>query len=304
VAALRVTQQILVDRTLNNLSEQSRRILQIQEQLSTGRRVVNVSDDPLAARLGVNTRTRINQNEQFVKNINFARPPLAETATNLMNLIDVVQRARELTLRAGNDSLQQPELDAVAEEIDELLEQSFNIGNHITNNRYLFAGTRSTNPAFSATRNAQGEITSVTFEGNDEAVRIAISEGVQVQINEPGTEVFRDQVDIHQLLIDIRGDMRAGDTNALRDVRIGELNSANEQLLSAVARVGATQNRVEAVSNNTQDFNLRLEETLSDAIDADFARTITELNAQNNAFQAALNATARVIQPSLLDFVR
>ena len=97
--------------------------------------------------------------------------------------------------------------------------------------------------------------------------------------------------------------MRAADYTSLGGPRLIEIDNLREQLLSGVARVGAVQNRVERTSANIDDFIVQLEQVQSDSIDADFAEVTIALNAASNAFQAGLNAAARVIQPSLLDFI-
>jgi flagellar hook-associated protein 3 FlgL len=67
--------------------------------------------------------------------------------------------------------------------------------------------------------------------------------------------------------------------------------------------VGGIQNRMESAASDDEDYSIRLQQTLSDNIDVDYAETMVSLNMQSNAFEAALNAGARTIQPSLLDYV-
>jgi flagellar hook-associated protein 3 FlgL len=286
------------------LQDQNRTLLGIQEQLSTGRRIVHLSDDPLNARIAVATRTTIGKNEQFIRNISATGPQLLETASNIQGMGDVLQRIRELTLQGANGTNSQDDLNAIAAEVDQLLEHVLNVSNHETNGRHIFGGTRTDAKPFVETRNAAGTITSVAYVGNSEFIEIAVSDGVDVTINEPGDRVFQGSVDIHQLLIDIRDNLQSGDQASLQTTRLAEIDLADEQLLSALSRVGAVDNRLDRISNSTLDFNVQLEETLSEAVDADFAEVIVNLNSQSNAYQAALNATARVIQPSLLDFIR
>lgn len=309
MGGLRVTQQIMVQRVLNNLNAQTRRILQLQDQLATGRRVIRPSDDPIDARRAINTRNAIARNEQYQANISIVAPQLAETDTAIQSVQNYLQRARELTLRAANGTFNQAQLDAIAEEINQLLEGIFTTANHTTGDRYIFAGTRTLAPAYDATRNAGGEITAVTFPDSgtrnlaDERIEVAISDSAKVVINEVGPEVFQSAVDIFQLLINIRDDIRAGNQSDLQNLRLNELHAAGDQLMQALARVGARQNRLERATLELQDFNIQYRQLLSDTIDADFAEVVINLNAQSNAYQAALSAAARVIQPSLLDFV-
>ncbi len=306
MGAVRTTQRLLIDRVLNNLNLQQRRILALQEQLATGQIVNRPSDDTLATRRAVSARTEVTKNEQYITNISNLGPGLRETETSLTTLVDVVQRARELTLQGANGTNEQLQLDQLAIEVDQLLESTLVESNHSSNGRYIFGGTVTKTEPFTPTRDANGGITTVGYIGNDQTFKLEVQDGIRVDANEPGSRVFTasgvSSADVFQTLIDIRDDMRAGDTGALQ-TRLGELTSAQDQLLISLARVGSIQNRVEQVDSNLQDINLQLLDVVSDNIDADYAETIVELNAQSNALEASLNAGARVIQPSLLNFL-
>ncbi len=307
MGSIRVTQRILVDRVLNNISAANLRLLKLQDQLATGQRVNTPSDDPLAARRAINARSEIAKNDQYLTNISTISPQLLETETAIRTSVDIVQRVRELTLQGANDTNGQEQRDAIAIEINQLLENLLVQSNTITNGRYIFGGTRTLNEPFAATRDSNGDITAVSFEGNAEQINIEISEGTTVVSNVPGDSVFNSTSasteDIFQVLIDVRDNLFAGDTAALQD-RLGELETAEDQLLVSTARIGAITSRIERVDSNLQEINVQLADVLSDNIDADFAEVTLNLNAQSNAFQAALTAGARVIQPSLLQFLQ
>ncbi|MCC6487102.1 MAG: flagellar hook-associated protein FlgL [Candidatus Hydrogenedentes bacterium] len=304
MGVLRVTQGILAQRALTNIQNQSRRILELQTQLSTGLRVNTPSDKPIDARRAINTRASIAKNEQYLENISTVSPRLEETVTAIQTMSDNLLRARELTLQGANGTNDQTSLDALAEEINQILEAAVNTANHQTGSLYIFGGTRTTTPAFDVTRDANGDITAVTYQGNTEDIEIAVGDGITVTTNEPGSTVFQGSQDIFQTLIDIRDNLLSGDQASLQDARLTELETERQQLSQAMSRVGAVQNRLERTELELEDFQIQLEELLSDSIDADFAEVVISLNAQSNAFQAALSAAAQVIQPSLLDFIR
>ena len=299
---LRVTQGLMVMRTLNNLNAQTRRLLELQQQLSTGQKVNTPSDDPLAARRAVNLRTAITKSEQYLDNITAADPQLLETVTALQTVVSNIQRVQELTIQGANGTYSQEQLDNIAAEIDALLEGALSQANHQTSGKYIFGGTRTLAEPFEATRDGQGRITAVTYVGNDENVQIAVADGALVTVNETGSRAFQSTQDLFQVFINIRDNLEAGDQASLQD-RLAELRELQDQVLMAEARVGATQNRLERLTTNIEDQIQQLRETLSDNIDADYAETVINLDAQTNAFQAALNAAARVIQPSLLNFL-
>jgi len=218
-------------------------------------------------------------------------------------VISILQRVNELTIEGANGTLSQTQLDQIAVEVDQLLENVLTEANHETNGRYIFAGTRTLSTPFVATRDGNGRITAVTYNGNDETIEIQAAAGALVQINESGVNAFQSDQDVFQLLIDIRDNLYAGDQAALQGQRLAELKTALEQLLASLAKLGAVENRLDRMTINLEDNVTELQDTLSDNIDADYAQTVLNLNAQTNAYTAALNATARVIQPSLLDFI-
>jgi flagellar hook-associated protein 3 FlgL len=154
------------------------------------------------------------------------------------------------------------------------------------------------------TRDVNGDITAVTYQGNSERIPVTIGDGAQVFSNEPGSTVFQSAQDAFQTLIDIRNNMLAGDRTSLQNQRLAELDTIRIQLGQAQARIGSTQNRLTDAEAELEDFDVQLRQLLSDSIDADLAEVVINLNAQSNAFQAALQAAADVIQPSLLDFLR
>jgi len=303
MGAFRVTQGMMVTRSLNDLNYQTRRLLKLQEQLSTGLKVNNPSDDPLAARRAVNIRGIISKQEQYINNVSSTGQLLLESTTSLQTVISALQRVRELTLQGANGTNSQVQMNQVAIEVNQLLESVFVEANHQTNGRYVFGGTRTLNAPFVATRDANNQITSVTYEGNNEDIEVAVTDGISVKINETGQRAFLSTQDVIKTLIDVRDNLLAGDKTSLQTERLTELTDAQNQLLISVAALGATQNRMDSLTSNGEDYVQQLRVALSDSIDADYAETVVNLNAQTNAYQAALNPTARVIQPSLLNFL-
>lgn len=304
MGTLRVTQGLMVQRALHNISRQTRSLLDLQEQLATGLRVNTPSDNPLAARRAIDIRATIAGNEQYLTNISSVGPQLQGTATTLQTVVDNLRRVLELTLVGATGTASDTQLAANAIEIDEILEHVLTEGNHQTNGRYVFGGTRTLNPPFVADRDAEGRITLVTYEGNEEFVEVSVGDGVSVNTNETGFHAFLETQDVFQMLIDIRDNMLPpSDQNSLRDVGLPQLSAAEDQLLLSMAGVGAIQNRLDRLTVDMEDSVLQLQSALSDSIDADYAEVVLNLDAQSNAFTAALNAAARVIQPSLLQFV-
>jgi flagellar hook-associated protein 3 FlgL len=299
----RITPSIIVDRVLRDLRYQTGRLLDLERQLATGLRVNKPSDDPLAARRAIAARGEIARNNQYITNISNAQPFLVQSESSLSTAIDRMQRTNELVIQGLSDTNAQQQRDEIANEINQILESVLNQANTTTAGRYVFGGNRTLAAPFEATRNASNEITAVSYVGNNEKINVEVNDGVQVPVNLSGNETFLANEDVFQTLIDIRDNLRTSNTAAL-ETNLQQVQTGIEQLLIARSEIGAVQSRLENTEFNLDIINIQLEQVISDNIDADFAEVIVELNAQTNAYQAALNAAGRVIQPSLLDFIR
>jgi flagellar hook-associated protein 3 FlgL len=300
---MRITQQILVQRALASLRNQTARIAHLQEQLATGQRVMKPSDDPLDARRAMNLRTTIGRNEQYLATMQDTSPVLTETAMSIENVVESLQRVRELTLQGASGTNTTSQTASMANEVNQLLEAILAAANHQTNSRYIFGGTNTLTPPFAATRDANDEVVSVSYQGNSQRFEVAVGDGIRTSIGETGDTVFQGTQDILQLVMNIRDSLRNGDQADLQNTRLPELDAAQNQLLRALARIGGVQNRLERSEQDLEDFNQQLETVLSDSVDADFVEVTINLNTQNNAYLAALNATSRVLQPSLMDYL-
>jgi flagellar hook-associated protein 3 FlgL len=261
------------------------------------------SDDPIDARRAVNVRVLLQKNEQFISNIDDLQPQYSDAESAMDGMVSIFQRAQELATQAANGTNGQQQFDAIALEINGLLESALTAANTRTNGRAIFAGTRTLADAFTATRDVNGDITAVAYNGNDEIINIDIAEGSQIAANIPGSDAFQDAVDVFNVLIGLRDDLRAGNQSNVQNVRLTEIQDGIDQSLGVLARIGAASNRLERTTNSLQDGNVQLKALLSDKIDADYADTVLNLNVAQNAYQAALSAAARVLNVSLLDFV-
>src|SRR5438874_1835986 len=135
-----------------------------------------------------------------------------------------------------------------------------------------------------------------------------IAPGVQVTVNVNGPQVFGSgAAGLFTVLDKISQDLRAGTTasvNALTQTDLGNLDAATTQVQNTLAVVGARYDRVQTMKNLHDTTVVNLKSGLSEVEDADLPKTITDLQLQQVSYQAALAASAKVIQPSLVDFLR
>jgi len=295
---MRITNNMMVQRVLRNITDTAERLTEYHGHLSSGRRLEVPSDDPVGVGTALRLRTGIQEVSRYQANVDDGIGWEENTDAALAHAVDILQRARELAVAGANDTLSSASRDALAKEVDQLLEQLVQLGNTTHNGRYIFAGFQTMSPAFTL---QAGPPRQVVYNGDGGQMYREISPGVTISLNLPGNAVFGTVFDT---LINLADDLRNGNTTAVGSARLGELDVAIDRILAYRSEVGAKINRLELSRNRLQDAEVNLGRLLSKTEDADIARTIIKLKTEESAYQVGLAAGARIIQPTLLDFLK
>lgn len=294
---MRVTNSMLVNTFKRNLTNNLREMDRVQEHLSSGKRINRPSDDPVGITFSLRFRSNLTETEQYQKNVSDALSWMETTDMALGQVGDVLQRARELTIYGASDALPQASRDAIAKEISQLKEQLIQIGNTNLGGRFIFGGLKTAQPPFDSSGNYLGS-------NSPAEMRYEFGPGVTVPINIAGDVVFKSPQDIFATLDAIAADLNAGNTANLSGARLGELDTVLENVLNWRAEMGAKINRVELAKNRLEQTELNFKDLLSKTDDADMAQVITELKTKEEVYRSSLAAGARIMQPTLLDFLR
>lgn len=173
---------------LNSTELNASKIFELQRQLSTGKKIDRASDDPDIASKSQRIESKIRRDEQTIRSIdNFGRA-IIESETYMGSSIEQLQRVRTLALNAANETLVTADLAIIGAEINEQLENILRTANSRSAGRSIFAGAETDEDAFVAVRNGAGEITSVTYQGDD--VELAIDVNGNTPLSWPGSRVF------------------------------------------------------------------------------------------------------------------
>lgn len=186
---MRITTNLIYDQNLRAVNENQGRLSDIQTQLATGKRLLRPSDDPVGAVQVIRLTEEIDKFAQYKRNISLAKNNLELQDTTLRSLNDVVNRARVLTIQASSGILTTADRSAIAEEIEQLRNQTIDLMNSQNySGEYIFAGYQSAQVPFrfdpSNTDNP------VTFAGDDGVNSIQISDSVSVQTTSSGSTIF------------------------------------------------------------------------------------------------------------------
>lgn len=290
---MRITNSVLVNNLKNNLSRNIRLLGKIQLQLETGRRISKPSIDPTGIVESLRLTTRLKENEQYRNNVEDALGWLNTTDDALGALNSVIQRIYELTVQGANGPLDVEERHSICEEVKQLRDEMGEIANTTHGDRYIFGGTNTTEKPYS----------DGTWQHNSKSIRYEVGIGVEIPINLTAEEVFV-EAELMPLLDQVITDLENDDYAALSSERIGELQTAIEHVLACRAKVGASVNRLEMTKARLEEQEINFEKLLADVDGVDPAWVIMQLKEQESVYRASLAVGARVIMPTLVDFIR
>lgn len=293
---MRVTHKTVTNNLLRNLNQGLSRLDKLNFQLATGKTVNVPSDDPIKTGSIMRLRSAVKETEQYLRNADHAISWLEATDTVLQELNSVIHRARDLALAGANDTQDQSARQALADEVAQLYDAVISLANATHAGRYLFAGQSTKEEPFAKSAVDSGELPD--FVGDEEALLYEIGVGARLQVNVSGKAVFEPVFQAMQRLYE----ELTGTSNDTESVRL--LDEALDNVLSHLSHVGAKQKRLELANDRLKDLRLNVINLLSESQDIDYAETIMHLKAEEFVYQTALAVGARIIQPSLVDFLR
>jgi flagellar hook-associated protein 3 FlgL len=291
----RVTQRSIMTNSLAGLQANLDRVGRLQQQLSSGRLISVPSDNPTGTVSALQIRAEIRTNEQYVRNAEDGVGWLGTIDSALTSSLDDLQRVRALTLQGlstgGNDPQSR---EAMATELEQIRAGLIQTANSKYLDRPVFGGT---------TPNATAYSPAGTYTGDTTKVVRTVGDNVDLRVDYSGEEVFgTGTTQLFTVLADLADHLRNDPTQLEND--LVRLDAARDRMQTSVADIGARYGRVLTVRQAAEDRIITLNSSLSNVENIDLPKTITELQMQQVAYQAALAATSKAIQPSLLDFLR
>ena len=305
MGTVRMTQGMMSRQALGGMQAGLNRLAKVQEQMSTGRIINRPSDDPTGATSAMRIRASVSDQKQYVRNADNGLGWLNQIDSTLQSATDQVRRAHEVALQGANTgSLGAEAREALAIEVDQIRAGLVSTANATYLERPVFGGVTAGSAAY-AEAALTGVVTYVpgALTAGDGVVRV-VGDGAKVRVDVEGPEVFGPDGDsLFDHLTALAAALRAGDPTAIT-ASAGILDADTRKLTNVQADIGVRTKRVEQARSAASDAELRLTSSLSEVENTDIVKASVDLQLQEVAYQAALAAAGRVIQPSLLDFLR
>ena len=188
---MRVTSRMAVNTLINNLDRSYGRMTQYQTQLSSGSRINRLSDDPAAVERTLALRSELRNIEQFGRNIGDGKGWLEVSEAALDEMETLFVEATGLAVQGASSTYNASQRSTIADQIDQFIEQTLSLSETQIRGQYIFSGTQTNQTPYSTQRDETGRIVEIIANGNASgSIERQIGEGVIVQVNVPGTEVF------------------------------------------------------------------------------------------------------------------
>ena len=290
----RIPNQMLVNNSLTALQQSFAKLSDLQGEASSLKRLTKPSDAPGDVSSAMQLHAGLDRNDQYTRNLSDAQGWLGNADNALTSTVTQLQKVNDLVVQASNSSLDASSRQGIAAQIDSIRKSLIGVANTQYAGRPIFAGTASGGVAYNASGN---------YVGVSSAVERNIAPGQRIQVNvngdsvfgAPGSDVFSTLAQISQAVVSNPTQLGTLQTT---------LGTQTTQVQNSLAQVGSQFLRVQNTqSQNTSDV-LTMKQNLSSIEDADIAQVMVQLQAQQVAYQAALEATAKAIQPSLTDFLK
>ncbi|KTD84256.1 flagellar biosynthesis protein FlgL [Paenibacillus etheri] len=304
---MRVTSNMMNSQLLLNLNRNARTMNDTQLQLSSGRKINKPSDDPVGITYSLRYRAELSSNEQYTKNVDSALSWLDYNDTVLGQAGDVVQKIRELTVKASTGSNPQSALDSINEEVMQLKEQLVDIANSTLNGKYIFNGEQYNTKPYDFAKGADGTYDvskSITTDAGQ--IQFIVGEDVRMPISTTGNDVFGNTGDTDNLFAIINNLSAGLKSGNLKEIsrQLDIIDTRMETILSARSEIGAKTNRVELMQDRLSDLNINLTDLQAKTEDADYEGLIMNSKIQENIYNASLSVGAKIISTTLVDFIR
>jgi flagellar hook-associated protein 3 FlgL len=295
------------------MQQQSAKLLQVQQQISTGRRMLTPADDPIGAAQALQVTQAQTMNAQYSTNAGSASDSLTLEESVLGNITSLLQDVRDISVTAGNGAFSSSDRAILATDLSGRYQQLLGLANTVDGNgQYLFSGYQGTVRPF--TERVPGTMGTVDYNGDQGQRLIQISASQQMPVSDAGSDVFQripnaagGSQDVFKTITDLvqllqTSPAGAGLTTGLATA-LSNIDNALNTVTTMRASAGSRLKELDAVQNAGEDRALQYSQTLSRLQDVDYAKAAAELMQQQVSLQAAQQSFVKLAGLSLFNYL-
>lgn len=293
---MRVSTSYRYEMFQSEIDRTSSSYLDAQQQVSSGKRINNLSDDPYGATVSISMRTLKAQLEQYNANLDQAKGFLGYTESSLSEITKVLNSVYQVAVQGANSTNDAAANQALVTQLNTLQTRIVDLANSQgPNGEYLFAGQKTDSAPYSIVNGA------LTCAGDSNSILVETSPNSQMAVNIPGGATF---TNLYQTIANLKSDLSAGNLSKISSQDIASIKSGLDQITQLNGQVGA---KLQTIATQSQDNQKRITDftaSISGVEDVDVAQAMVNLTKAQTAYQAALMTTGQANKFSLLDFIQ
>ncbi len=294
---LRITATMQARTFLENVMQNKSRLDKAQEEVTTGKRVNHLSDDPYAIAQSTQNAATLASNEQYISNNDLLRNKLDLMDTTLQASIKNLDYIKTVVAQALSGTTTAQIRESLADAISGGKQQALSLANTQFNGRFLFSGSMTNVTPFVDTGSG------VVYQGNTQSIYQRLDRSTTMQTNITGQQLFEQGTPLFDRLDQLRTDILNNDETAIR-ADMQSLNTIADRFNSYGSMVGNSQQMVDQVQSRLKDQNIALESIDSRLMDANLVESISNFNLANQAVNVSLSSQSRIQQMSLIDYLQ
>lgn len=309
--------------TQNNLTNMSK----INQQISTGKVINTVSDDPHKAIKIMNINNEIKYTEKYNYNIDESVGWMNTTDGALDNVGNLLGEIKETILKVGNGTYSQNEMKSLNEDMNEKIKQLADTLNSTYGGKYLFGGSSVDDAPITVIENPDGTVklefskdkNGQTIPNTDD-LKADISSGINIDYNISVGEILNikdgngntvNLLDEINNLSTLMNDIANGDEQTaakaketlLNDTK-GKIDTLFDHVVNERTSLGVRVSTAEKIKEFNDDNIINMKSVLSLDQDTDHVEKFIELQSAQLVYQASIQVGAKLIQPTILDYIR
>jgi len=294
---MRVTDKLRYDVFKRNLITIREEIDRTQTMIASGKKIVKPSDDPVAASVAMAFEVEKGINGQYTKNLERLHTVSCYYDTSLNTIHDLLIRAKEVAIAQASDTMNPSTRLSASEEIKGIIEQLVTIGNTKVGNTYIFGGKITDGIPFT-----MDDDYSVTFHGSSEVMEVYVDKRTTEKAGISGDQVFLSDTNIFNVLKDLKEALEGNDVEGIRE-SINAIDTSLDKAETNIAYAGTFSSALDRLIEAMNTRNNNIATTLSDILDADIEKVISDFNTLSTAYQALLYSMSRMQELSVLNYL-
>ena len=303
---MRVTLRMTSGRVLDNLAYGAERLQEAQNQTSSGKRISKPSDDVTGTTHAMHIRSSLSAIGQYERNAGIAKSQLSITSTTLDTVVTSLSDVKKLAVQAGNAALSDESRIGITSQLDSIMNTLVGAANTQYDGKYILSGSQTNKRPIIP----NGGATPYSYQGDGLNFLLQVAPGSNLSCNVTGDMVFNmggasnpAAPDVFSVIKALRDDIAAGDVAQISQ-HINDVDAVFSNVNAIRSQVGGRMNRLEVTNASLADSKTTLSELLSQTEDVDLAQAVLDLRTRENVYQAAIGTASRVLNLSLVDYMK